>query len=239
MFTTNSAQAREFVLATLEWPPYACESCPGGGALIENIKRILEGQGHTLRVIFYPWSRCMQEAKKGRVDGCGPTWEADLEGTGLVSSDIIFHSPLGIAERSNDPLKIADLQDLKSIRLGVVQDYGYSTQYLRLVKEGILKPDVVRTDIQNIEKLNAKRIDATLIDTVNFKYLIEVKLSQLKNRVRLNKFLVGMNSLSIGMSEGSAKEFNLILREGIKKEKNLQKSIEADAERIIKKSVKK
>lgn len=92
-----SAVAKEFVLATTEWPPYTCESCEGQGASISVLKKLFKAEGHELRVIFYPWSRCVQEARKGRVHGVWPSWPADLVGTGLISSEVIFHSPLGIA----------------------------------------------------------------------------------------------------------------------------------------------
>lgn len=229
-----SADAKQFVFSTLEWPPYACEACEGQGASISLLKKIFAGEGHTLRVIFHPWSRCLREAQKGHVQACWPAWPADLIGTRLVASQVLFYSHLGVAERVDRPLSISGFADLVGFRLGVVQEYGYSDEYLLLLKNGALKPEVVRTDIQNIEKLGAKRIDGTLIDEMNFRYLLETGASHLKGKVQMNKIILKQNSLVLGMNEKSADELRLIIEQGLKKHKNLQQDVDGELNRLIK-----
>lgn len=228
------ASAREFVLATTEWPPYACESCEGQGAAISILKKHFKSADHELRVVFYPWSRSVQEARKGRVQGVWPAWQADLAGTGLIPSEIVFHSPLGVAERVDHPLKISSFRDLQKVLLGVVRDYGYSAEYLELVRQGILKPESVRTDIQNIEKLGAKRIDATLIDAVNFRYLVNSKALHLKNKLQMNKKVLAINSLAVGLNPNQPQELQMVIKQILNTNKNLEKEIQAEADRLIK-----
>lgn len=223
---------KEIVLATLEWPPHACEKCAGQGAAISVLRKLIEEEGHTLRVIFYPWSRCIEQAKKGTVNGCWPSWKSDLIGTDLIPSDILYSSNVGLAERAEDPVNIKSLLDLKKIRFGAVQDYGYSQEYLELVSSGVLKPEIVRTDLQNIKKLASKRIDATIIDELNFKYLMLFQKS-LKNKIQLHNSFFGSKDLVIAMNKDSAKVLGPIVLSIRKRHSELHKEFSLELERIL------
>lgn len=223
---------KEIVLATLEWPPHSCEKCAGQGAAISVLRKLIEEEGHTLRVIFYPWSRCIEQAKKGTVNGCWPSWKSDLIGTGLIPSDILYSSNVGLAERVNDPVNVKSLLDLKKIRFGAVQDYGYSQEYLDLVKSGALKPEIVRTDVQNLKKLESKRIDATIIDELNFKYLMLFQKS-LKNKFQLHSSFFGSKDLVVAMNKDSAKELGLIVVSIKKRHPELHNEFRLELERLL------
>lgn len=236
---SSLARAEEFTLATLEWPPYTCESCWEQGASIAVLKKVIQDAGHTVRFIFYPWPRCVKEAEKGKVEGCWPVWPSDIAGTKLVSSTVLFYSPLGVAERIDHPLKIRTLKDLKNVRLGVVQDYGYTPEYLSLLHKGVLKPQIVRTDIQNIEKLAAGRIDATLIDALNFKFLTEIRLPHLTTVLHINPKTLSYNTLAIGLNQQHSNKLNKILQRGIEKHPHLQKELETAIKKVFEEELKK
>lgn len=225
--------SKEIILATLEWPPHSCEKCPGQGASISVLRKLFKEEGHTLRVIFYPWSRCIEQAKKGLVQGCWPSWSSDLIGTGLVPSEVLYSSNVGLAERMDDPVNVKSLADLRNVRFGAVQDYGYSEEYLDLVRTGFLKPEIVRTDLQNIKKLDSKRIDATIIDELNFKYLMLFQKS-LKNKLKIHNLFLGSKDLIIGMNPKSAKELGPIVAAIRRKKPNLQNEFHLEVERILK-----
>lgn len=224
--------AKEIVLATLEWPPHTCERCPGQGAGISVLKKLFEEEGHTLKVIFYPWSRCIELAKKGTVGGCWPSWNSDLIDTDLVPSDILYSSSVGLAERVDDPVNVKSLRDLQKVRFGAVQDYGYSQEYLELVRSGVLKPEIVRTDVQNLKKLESKRIDATIIDELNFRYLMSLDKS-LKNKIKLHNSLFGSKDLVIGMNKNNAKELGAIILAIKKRHPELHKEFRLELEKIL------
>lgn len=197
------------------------------------MRKKIEENGHTLKVIFLPWPRCVDQAKKGLVDGCWPSWPSDLIDTGLVPSEILYSSNVGIAEHMDRPVSIRSLLDLQHVRLGAVQDYGYSQDYVELVRSGVLKPEIVRTDIQNLMKLYSNRIDVTILDELNFRYWMLLR-KDLKKKIRIHDSFLGSKDLVIGMSKKSANELGDLVVKIKKKNPALDKEFHLELERILK-----
>jgi len=55
---------------------------------------------------------------------------------------------------------MSDDSDLTNYRLGITRQYTYGESFDKAVAEGVLKPEVVGDDKQNILKLHGGRIDA-------------------------------------------------------------------------------
>lgn len=228
-----SSWSKEFVLASLDWPPYACPKCQGEGSAVSALRKLLKSESHSLKVHFYSWPRCVLQAQKGEVDGVWPAWAADLVGTGLIPSSTIFSSELGVAERMDYPLTFSSFADLSKYRLGVVEEYGYHSDFLDLKKKGVLKPEIVHTDLQNILKLEAKRIDAALVDIKNFQFLIEHRLPKLKKKLRVNNKVLSKNGLMVGMNPAASAELGQIIKTSLQKNKNIGGEIESNSNKII------
>lgn len=225
--------SKEFVLASLDWPPYTCPKCPGEGSAVIALRKLLKSEGHSLKIHFYSWPRCVLQAKKGQVDGIWPAWEADLAGTGLIPSSVIFSSELGVAERTEHPLKFSNFLDLSKYRIGAVEEYGYHSDFLELRKKGVLKPEIVHTDLQNLRKLEAKRIDAALVDIKNFQFLISHRLPNLKATLRVNNKILSKNALMVGMNPSISEELGQVIKKSLLKNKSIGKEIEDNSNNII------
>jgi len=62
---------KQINLAATDWCPYACEhpADQKPGIVHEYLTQLFAAQGITLNIQFFPWSRAIEEANKGRVDG--------------------------------------------------------------------------------------------------------------------------------------------------------------------------
>ncbi|EQC48697.1 ABC transporter, substrate-binding protein, family 3 domain protein, partial [Bacteriovorax sp. BSW11_IV] len=142
----QSSYGRVIKIASLEWPPFTCVSCPESGITIPIIKSILEENGDTLVTHFVPWSRAIKMVNEGKSDLLWPAWASDVFGATLELTVPMFQSPLIVAVRKDSNLEIKRIEDLLTIKVGVVQDYGYYPELLKLIKSNSTKFETVTKD---------------------------------------------------------------------------------------------
>ena len=79
--------------------------------------------GHEINFEFVSWSRAIQQAEMGQIDGIvGGTHE---EAPSLVWSGPLFPFVDALAFRSGEAKPVHDAADLVGLRIGVVNDYDY------------------------------------------------------------------------------------------------------------------
>lgn len=95
---TQSAAALEkkVTLATLEWEPYVGSEMRDGGYTAEIVKAAFERAGYDVTVEFHPWSRDLDLAREGKVDGVFPAYHDPAREEYLLFSDSFAESPLGL-----------------------------------------------------------------------------------------------------------------------------------------------
>lgn len=116
-----------------------------------------------VEVRLMPWSRCLQAARSGKMDGVLKLLETDerkefLEFTKepiYLMDMVFFYTP----ERFPDGVSWETLADLSEYRIGLTEGSSYGEAIDGAVKDGILKADRVTADAQNVHKLLAGRID--------------------------------------------------------------------------------
>jgi len=170
LFSFQALATETWKIASLDWKPYTGESLPGGGIGIVILRAALKAEGVNLVVEFYPWTRAIQKARDPAYAGLYPTWNEEILGS-FIKSPALFKSPVGFVEPRNKPLVWAKLGDLKGKTIGVVQDYGNTREFMALVKGGVIKTEVVVSDILNVRKVAAGRIDGAFIYLTNLDYL--------------------------------------------------------------------
>lgn len=119
------AKNKTITLATTAWCPYTCgEASVPHGFIGKSIKELLKKHGLTLIVIQLPWSRALQLANKGKVDGL-------LTATFQEAPALIFtKQPIGSYQmcfytQKNNPWQYEEQLNLGDNQLIVIQDYGY------------------------------------------------------------------------------------------------------------------
>ena len=152
-------QAREIRLASLDYPPYSSSRLQEGGTLVALSRAALELHGHSLVVDYMPWARVLLELQRGNYDGALPLWPNEIVDLGLNSSRPLVYSEMGFFIRRDSPLLGLPLEDLKGLRIGIVRGYAYPKRLLT----GVI-PEEAASDISNLRKLAARRIDLVLLE---------------------------------------------------------------------------
>lgn len=234
LITGSAADAESWPLSALEYPPFSCENCPGHGANAQAFTEALTKQKITVQFTWLPWSRAIMEARKKISYGYFPAWPEDCQ-EGFTFSEPISHSPLGLVERRNHPLLFNKLSDLKKYTLGIVQDYGNTVEFNKLVKQGVLKPEIVTTDTLNVRKVAMGRIDGALIDENVLKHILTFENPELASSVQFNKKILELKPLGICFRNDLATELNAKLKTALKSHQS-QKQVDLYLKNYFKKS---
>lgn len=217
-----SADAATISIVADEWCPYNCT--PGSsdpGFMIEIAQKVLGAAGHTIDYKILPWSRAVDETRKGKftaVVGAANDDAPDFAfpGSALGLSTTVF------AVRKGDPWRYTGPASLAGISVGVIQDYSYEDgfdAYVEANAKDSAKIQVATGEDAlgiNIKKLEAKRIGALVEDQAVLEY-------ELKQAGKAGTFDVagdlGESELFIAFSPAVAesKEYARLLGEGVEK----------------------
>lgn len=216
------ASAETWKVASLDWQPFSGKDLPEGGAGIAVLRAALKAEGIDLEVEFYPWSRALEKGAQSDFVGIYPSWPEEVP-AGFVGSAMFFQSPVGFVEPKGKPLNWSSLDDLKGKKIGIVQDYGNTVEFMKLVDSGAIDAKVAVDDLTNIRKVAGKRIDGAFIDLNNLDYFLKHDAKNLASKVQANGKILDSKDLLLSINENFAeKDVNDIVIRGISK-------IDADA----------
>lgn len=217
LFSFQTLGTETWKIASLDWKPYSGEFLPEGGIGIVILREALKAEGINLVVEFYPWSRAIQTARKPAYAGLYPAWNEEILGS-FVKSPSLFKSPVGFVEPKSKPLVWSKLEDLKGKTIGIVQDYGNTYEFNLLVKKGVIKTEVVVSDVLNIRKVAAGRINGAFIDLNNLDYLLKNDAKDVAQKVQANSRVIVTKDLFLAINARfENKNVASILQRGISK----------------------
>lgn len=156
--------------ATVQSIPYIADSLPQNGYLHELIVEAYKRVGYKVSIEFYPLARTQKLAKQGLVDGMLPLYFSNS-----LEQHFHFSAPLpggqiGLLQRIDSKISakiqpqgtiFENLRHHSSVRVGIVR--GSLADQLSIELGGLNIVKVV-DDLQNIDILNAQRVDFALID---------------------------------------------------------------------------
>nr|WP_207160354.1 transporter substrate-binding domain-containing protein [Rhodospirillum rubrum] len=186
------APTRRLVVSSSYWPPYTGPELPGGGKVVAPIAAALREIGVALKVIYVPWPRALSLFAEGEVDGFLPTY--DRHGQSCQLSEPVLDTVLGFVEPVDAPVHWAWLSDLAGLRIGLVVGYSNAPEFDRLVASGVLTTEVVTSDLRNVLKVAAGRLDLAVIDREVFDHLIahEPEARAVAHEVRFSRRLLAI-----------------------------------------------
>jgi polar amino acid transport system substrate-binding protein len=190
---------------------------PEGGAGVAVLRAALKAEGVELEVDFYPWTRAVNTAKDPAYAGVYPAWPEDVV-DGFSASAVLFNSPVGFVEPKDKPLVWAKLEDLSGKKIGTVQDYGNTAEFMALIKSGSIKTEVVQDDLTNLRKIAGGRIDGAFIDLKVLEYLLKNDAQDLAAQLQANGKTIDTKPLLLAINNSFAnKNAGAILGSGIGK----------------------
>lgn len=207
-------------LTSLAWPPYADKSLEQQGASVAVAKAAFKAEGHDLVVDFFPWSRAVKSAAQTNSKYVGYFPEYMHETSDFVFSNPTGTGPLGLVQNNTKPITFSAVSDLAGKRIGVVQDYVNTKELDDMIASGAINGDAVPSDVLNIKKVAAGRIDAAVIDTNVLNYLLNTdkSLASMKDKVSMNEKLLEDKNLYIAFrNDAEGQKWQQIYNKGLVK----------------------
>jgi polar amino acid transport system substrate-binding protein len=219
LFST-AALADTVFLTSLSWPPYSDKDLKDQGASVAVAKAAFEAMGHTLVVDFYPWSRAVKLASEGAGKYAGYFPEYSYDSNEFVFSAPMGQGPLGLVESKSKPIEWSNVADLAKYKIGVVQDYVNTEELDAKIAAGEIKAQTVTSDDINVQKVAGGRIDAAVIDSNVFNYLVnnEDKLKSFQGALQMNQQLLVVKDLHVAFrNDDTGKKWLDIYNQGLQK----------------------
>lgn len=170
-----------------EWKPYISETMPEYGTFTQIVTESFALSNINVEYSFYPWKRAVYLAREGQVDGViAIAYSKERE------KDFLFNEePILVGDRVFFHLKDFDfswnnISDLKDIPIGGTFEYYYGDAFAKAEEEGDIQVDRVNTDLQNLKKLLAGRINLFPITKEIGQYIIKVDLPEYSDEIIYN-----------------------------------------------------
>ena len=182
LFFTSVSHAETWKVVTLDWPPYTMEDAPDHGAAAKAFTEMMATVGVKVEYLFLPWTRGVKEVQKPEFVGLFPVWDGE-NFPGRKNSQQLISSPITFVQHKNRLHPWKRIEDFKGLKIGVVDGYDYPKKILELGEKKFYHLSIVGTDEQNLRMLNFNRIDVTVADYYNAKYLIENRFPELRENL--------------------------------------------------------
>jgi polar amino acid transport system substrate-binding protein len=164
LLPAGMATAAPLRIATGELPPYATQGRPDQGVALQVVRRAFALAGHEVQFHFMPWSRAQHETRAGRWDATAYWGASEQRRRDFLLSDTVLVEQWQMVSLRELQLDWQRLEDLRPWRIGVIRDYTYSPEFLRLLQAGVLQGDNTSDDLTGLRKLLLRRIDVLPIE---------------------------------------------------------------------------
>ncbi|MDE2427564.1 MAG: transporter substrate-binding domain-containing protein [Burkholderiales bacterium] len=171
--TNVPAPARLMQLATLEWAPNVGSHLPDEGITSAVVKAAAALAGMDVDIHYSPWSRAMQVGLGDPAyAGYFPAFYLPERDKTCYFSGALGHTVVGFASLQEKNFHWKSFADLHGLTVGVVQDYANGEEFDALIKKHTIKTDTAPSDVSNLRKLLAGRVDVLVISKEVLRYLL-------------------------------------------------------------------
>lgn len=204
MLLSQAVASEKIVLTTLDWEPYIGKSMDDNGYVGEVVREAFKRGGYEVVFKFFPWARTVKLATEGKVDGYFPEYFSEELSKHSVVSDPFDGGPVGFFKRKGYELEYKTLQDLKSLKIGVVRGYVNEKNFDAAT---FLKKEEVTTDLLNIKKLLKNRIDLFVADKFVGFYTLKKEMPNMLGQIEFVDPALALNNLYVCISK-KAKDYD-------------------------------
>jgi polar amino acid transport system substrate-binding protein len=200
VFIPAAAQTPQTIrFAATEWPPFVSNGLPDDGLSGAMLRTVLDRLGYTARIDYFPWKRTMELGlHDSRYAGLLAVWSTP-EREKLCH----FSAPIGdtltvMAYLKEQPVRAAQVADLRGIRIGTVAGFANGEAFDALARQGRLDTEEGINDETNLRKLLARRFPAILMERRVLRYLLATRFGPLdRDRIAINERLFPERSVHV------------------------------------------
>lgn len=195
-----SLQAEEIKLYAAHFPPYTIEvGNKKSGAVFDIANEIIKRLELKTQIDFIPWPRARFEAETKKnviIMPLARTPEREEHYTWLIH---VLDDPYVILAHKYSTIDISSIEATKNLRIGILKGSVADSMLRRM---GYTNLDISSNDLQNVRKLNLKRLDAWVAPLS--------AIDQYKDQVGIGKddLRVGYEFTQLKEYIGASKEFD-------------------------------
>jgi polar amino acid transport system substrate-binding protein len=170
------------VIVSNDYEPYTSTKNGGSGVILDIIRQAFNEVDLNVTYKFYPWKRCLVEVDQGLAFAATPYFKTDARRKKYDYSDPIlpmFNRWFYNKENFPEGFEWSEMEDFQGYRIGGVIGYWYTPVLERLG----LNLELVKSDLQNLQKLDSHRIDFTIIDELTGNDIIREHLSSSTDKI--------------------------------------------------------
>jgi polar amino acid transport system substrate-binding protein len=161
-----------------EYAPAESESLPSGGVLTQIVRESFKIGGVQAVIRFLPNNRVITGVMKGVYDASfGWAHSAERDQKLLFSHTQIYSFRIVFLQRAGESYAWKNLADLKGYRIGTTLGNHYSDEFDALQKSHDLQVEETGSDLSNMKKLLAGRIDLFPMDEESGRFLLRRNFS--------------------------------------------------------------
>ena len=174
--------SNEIKITNGEWAPYLSEKVKSNGIASHIIEEAFKAVNIKVKWGFFPWSRSLKLAKKGKQWKAGAVWlKTEKREKEFYFSDPVVETEWNFFYFKTTKFEWSTIKDLNRYKVGMTQDYSYGKSFDKGLKAGAFKVQKAKSDKINFLKMAKKRIEVFPIDKlVGLTMLKELKNSNPK-----------------------------------------------------------
>ena len=156
--------AAPVAVATGEYPPYLGAELPCGRLANGMLEQIANTADLDLSFDFMPWKRSFELLRRGDHNILS-FWSEIPDADGLVKVGPVVTGRMTLFHLADTPIpKFDHISDVSGLTIGTIKGFTYDPDFWAHVESGAIDVDAAQTDVANMKKLLAGRIDAVIID---------------------------------------------------------------------------
>ncbi len=167
----NFSLAEEIKITTIDWEPYVGKNLPEKGFISDIISSAFNAsEENTVTFFFVPWSKAIELAKLGNVDGYMPAYYNKKQEEDFVFSDPMPCGPLALLKLKDTEINYTGkVEELKPYKIGVVAGY---TNTPEIDNSTELVKIEAKNDFTNLKNLISGTVDVAIADPLNAKAIM-------------------------------------------------------------------
>jgi polar amino acid transport system substrate-binding protein len=204
------------VVAEDDWYPF-CGNKGGKpeGMAVDIVREAFKAAGVEVTFKLMPYSRCMEETKKGTEVGCFDTVRLpEYDASYLFTKEQLFEAEIGIFAPSTykgpEGLKV---KDLEGKTVGITNSYEYGAEFGANNK---IKKDLANSDLLSMRKLAGGRVEFALYYTKVAESVMKENKADLGGKVKsVGTVTVDKLYLAFSKAHKDGQKFTDLLDKGL------------------------
>jgi len=157
----SPANADELRLTASDWRPYVDTQVQRSGFAVALVSRALERAGYDVSIDIGPWPQTLEDTITGKHDVFAALWLTDERAKSIVFSEPYIKNEIVFVRRSDSGIRFRERKDLLGLRIGIVDDFAYSSESVDTADIEIVSSGSVK---DNIAQLRDGELDLVLAD---------------------------------------------------------------------------